>query len=83
MVPPALQMIGQEPPDISKKVWPGKARHLVPNDAASCPGRMADYVRKAFDTLSVEMNLRIGKFRKAFELLSNAALRTMASIQRW
>src|SRR5258708_15279900 len=75
-------MIGQEPPEIAEKMWPGKARHLVPNDSAGCPGGIADQVRQIFNVLSIEMNLRIGIFREAFELFGNATLSAVAAIQK-
>src|SRR5258708_32318445 len=43
---------------------------------------MADHVRKIFDALRVEMNLRIRLCSKARKLLGKATLRAVAAIQK-
>src|SRR5258707_14945991 len=43
---------------------------------------MADHVRKIFDALRVEMNLRIRLCSKARKLIGKATLRAVAAIQK-
>src|SRR6202007_1319791 len=81
-IPPALQAVGQEPPDIPKEMWSGYPRHSMPNDTVGRASGIANHVGKIFDALGVEMNLGIRLFRKARKLLREATFRPVPAIHK-
>lgn len=81
-IPPAPNVIGKKPPNITDQMRPANGRDFVPKDAARRRTAVANHTREILHALGIDVNLDSLLSRESLELFNDAAFCAVAAIQK-